>query len=234
MKPQAFGAGRAGSMFDPIEFLKKPQVILRLVAWVFAIVVFACIAQEGHVSGQLYTALDIYFPNLSNINHRKYVVLSELIVSGIFVVFWFTAFCYMADQWRREKYKELPNWNGRNSVQAAIAFAFFSIIVWIALAYFAFHRYREGVSDLFCSSYEDHTNNPVGDQAQASYPGFTGVVGTSSGFQQPPFIPTLQISNYQPPNNDILIQRAQIENADKNNDSTKVTNIIHNYFFTNK
>jgi hypothetical protein len=34
-EPQAFGAGRAGSVFDPIEFIKKPQVILRLVAWVY-------------------------------------------------------------------------------------------------------------------------------------------------------------------------------------------------------
>jgi hypothetical protein len=34
MEPQAFGAGRAGSAFDPIEFIKKPQVILRVVAWV--------------------------------------------------------------------------------------------------------------------------------------------------------------------------------------------------------
>jgi hypothetical protein len=33
-EPQAFGAGRAGSNFDPIEFIKKPQVILRIVAWV--------------------------------------------------------------------------------------------------------------------------------------------------------------------------------------------------------
>jgi len=34
-EPQAFGAGRAGSAFDPIEFIKKPQVILRVVAWVY-------------------------------------------------------------------------------------------------------------------------------------------------------------------------------------------------------
>ena len=33
-EPQAFGAGRTGSAFDPIEFVKKPQVILRIVAWV--------------------------------------------------------------------------------------------------------------------------------------------------------------------------------------------------------
>ncbi len=124
-EPQAFGAGRAGSTFDPIEFIKKPQVILRVVAWVynsyfkkiifffinvfqqvFAIIVFASIAQEGYVEGVCryngsnacgygvgigvisflltiaFTALDVYFPNISNIKQRKFVVLGELAASG--------------------------------------------------------------------------------------------------------------------------------------------------------
>lgn len=34
MEPQAFGAGRAGAPFDLIEFLKKPQSILRILSWV--------------------------------------------------------------------------------------------------------------------------------------------------------------------------------------------------------
>ena len=37
----------------------------------------------------------------------------------------------MTDQWRQEKEKDKEGWNGRNSVQAAIAFAFFSILVWV-------------------------------------------------------------------------------------------------------
>jgi len=39
----------------------------------------------------------------------------------------------MADQWRQQNSKSFPGWNGRNSVQAAIAFAFFSIIAWVKL-----------------------------------------------------------------------------------------------------
>lgn len=31
---QAYGAGMAGAGFNPIAFIKKPQVILRIVAWV--------------------------------------------------------------------------------------------------------------------------------------------------------------------------------------------------------
>ncbi|CAF1619453.1 unnamed protein product, partial [Adineta ricciae] len=144
-EPQAFGAGRTGSAFDPIEFIKKPQVILRVVAWVFATIVFASIAQEGYVNGVCrynesnacgygvaigviaflltigFTALDVYFPNISNIKTRRTAVLSELGASGALTFFWFIGFCYMTDQWRQEDQKDLPEWNGRNSVQAAIA-----------------------------------------------------------------------------------------------------------------
>ncbi len=44
----------------------------------------------------------------------------------------------MTDQWRNEPDKDKDGWNGRNSVQAAIAFAFFSIIVWVYFQDFLF------------------------------------------------------------------------------------------------
>ena len=98
--------------------------------------------------------MDVYFPNISNIKTRRTAVLSELgasgterekktndemfenlinlfFFSGALTFFWFIGFCYMTDQWRQEDQKDLPEWNGRNSVQAAIAFAFFSILVWV-------------------------------------------------------------------------------------------------------
>ncbi|XP_018330634.1 synaptogyrin isoform X1 [Agrilus planipennis] len=43
----AYGGGKAGSAFDPIAFVKRPQVILRLVCWLFSVVVFGCISSEG-------------------------------------------------------------------------------------------------------------------------------------------------------------------------------------------
>lgn len=33
-QPQAYGAGMAGGSFDPVSFIKRPQVILRIVSWV--------------------------------------------------------------------------------------------------------------------------------------------------------------------------------------------------------
>ncbi|CAF2329639.1 unnamed protein product [Rotaria sp. Silwood2] len=218
MEPQAFGAGRAGSTFDLIEFIKRPQVILRLVSWVFAIIVFACIAQEGYTNNtcryngsnacgygiaigviafllaMLFMGLDIYFPNISNITKRKGIVLAELIISGILVFLWFVGFCYLADQWRNEVDKDQVGWNGRNNVQAAIAFAFFSIISWGALIFFTFRRYRAGVSNLFSSSYEDHSAGT--GQTYSGYP----PAGNTGSFSQPPFTATQQAqSNYQPP-----------------------------------
>jgi hypothetical protein len=217
MEPQAFGAGRAGSVFDPIEFIKKPQVILRIVAWIFAIIVFASIAQEGYYNGQCvyngsnacgygiaigviaflatmaFTGLDVYFPNISNIKTRKIVVVAELITSGVLIFLWFIGFCYMADQWRQAP-KSFSGWNGRNSVQAAIAFTFFSILAWGGLAFFTFRRYREGVSNLFSSGYEDHSTG--GGQTYAGNPPASG----TGSFSQPPFTATQQAqSNYQPP-----------------------------------
>lgn len=218
MEPQAFGAGRAGSTFDPIEFLKKPQVILRILSWIFAIIVFACIAQEGYandtcrynasnacgygiaigviafIAAMVFTGLDIYFPNVSNINTRKAIVIAELITSGILTLLWFVGFCYMADQWRQEENKDMPGWNGRHSVQAAIAFTFFSIFTWGGLVFFTFRRFREGVSNLFSSSYEDHSAS--GGQTYGAYP----PTGGTGSFSQPPFTATQQAqSNYQPP-----------------------------------
>ena len=33
-QPQAYGSGMAGGSFDPVAFIKRPQVILRIVSWV--------------------------------------------------------------------------------------------------------------------------------------------------------------------------------------------------------
>ena len=34
MDAGAYGAGKAGTGFDPVAYIKKPQVILRIIAWV--------------------------------------------------------------------------------------------------------------------------------------------------------------------------------------------------------
>ncbi|XP_067830426.1 synaptogyrin-1-like isoform X1 [Heptranchias perlo] len=46
----AYGAGKAGGAFDPVTFIKQPQTILRAVSWMFSIVVFGSIVNEGYVN----------------------------------------------------------------------------------------------------------------------------------------------------------------------------------------
>ncbi|XP_053577251.1 synaptogyrin-1 isoform X2 [Bombina bombina] len=50
MEGGAYGAGKAGGAFDPQTFIRQPHTILRMVSWVFSIVVFGCIVNEGYVN----------------------------------------------------------------------------------------------------------------------------------------------------------------------------------------
>ncbi|XP_028670958.1 synaptogyrin-1-like isoform X1 [Erpetoichthys calabaricus] len=50
MEGMAYGAGKAGGAFDPQTFFRQPYTILRMVSWVFSIVIFGSIANEGYVN----------------------------------------------------------------------------------------------------------------------------------------------------------------------------------------
>ncbi|ROL41835.1 Synaptogyrin-1 [Anabarilius grahami] len=50
MQQGAFGAGRAGGAFDPLTFIQQPHTGLRIVSWLFSLVVFGCIANEGYIN----------------------------------------------------------------------------------------------------------------------------------------------------------------------------------------
>lgn len=47
---QAYGAGKAGGAFDPVTFFQQPHAILRIVNWLFSVVIFGCIANEGYIN----------------------------------------------------------------------------------------------------------------------------------------------------------------------------------------
>ncbi|XP_053550465.1 synaptogyrin-3 isoform X3 [Bombina bombina] len=159
MEGASFGAGRAGSGFEPVEFFKQPQTILRIVNWVFSIVVFGSIVNEGYInidSPELHCVfnknesacnyaisigiiaffacvfffvLDIYFPQISSVKDRKKAVLLDMGFSGFWAFLWFVAFCYLANQWQRTP--NVPQVNqAADAARAAIAFSFFSIITW--------------------------------------------------------------------------------------------------------
>uniref|UniRef100_A0A3Q0SCC9 Synaptogyrin 1 n=1 Tax=Amphilophus citrinellus TaxID=61819 RepID=A0A3Q0SCC9_AMPCI len=47
---QAYGAGKAGGAFDPATFIRQPQTVVRILCWLFSIVVLGCVANEGYVN----------------------------------------------------------------------------------------------------------------------------------------------------------------------------------------
>ncbi|XP_057597107.1 synaptogyrin-1 isoform X2 [Hippopotamus amphibius kiboko] len=50
MEGGAYGAGKAGGAFDPYTLVRQPHTILRVVSWVFSIVVFGSIVNEGYLN----------------------------------------------------------------------------------------------------------------------------------------------------------------------------------------
>ncbi|KAM4530071.1 synaptogyrin-1a isoform 2-T2 [Odontesthes bonariensis] len=47
---QAYGAGKAGQAFDPLTFIRQPQTVMRILCWLFSMVILACVANEGYVN----------------------------------------------------------------------------------------------------------------------------------------------------------------------------------------
>jgi len=177
-----YGGTLSGSRFDPLTFIRKPQVIFRLVALFFSILVFGCIASDDlYESGKcpfnedegackfgiwigviaflaclFFLVVDARFDAMSNVNTRRRAVIADLVFSGTWAFVWFICFCYLTNAWSKTS-EEIKSKASRNLVQTSIAFSFFSILIWIALDLLSFLRYRQGASTLLSTGYEDHS-----------------------------------------------------------------------------
>ncbi|XP_015516603.1 synaptogyrin [Neodiprion pinetum] len=202
----AYGGGKAGAPFDPIAFVQRPQVILRALCLLFAIIVFGSISSKGYASvdgkevclynndtnacnygvgigvlaflGSIgFLAGEYLFEQMSSVKTRKHYVLLDLGISGFWAFLYFVGFCYLTNAWGQS---EKPKGGiGVNDVQAAIAFSFFSIFSWAGCAWFAFQRFKQGTDAAFAPSYEA---DPVGGAGYTSYPD-----ATDAAYQEPPF-----------------------------------------------
>ncbi|KAG9349789.1 hypothetical protein JZ751_026142 [Albula glossodonta] len=221
----SFGAGRAGGAFDPVAFVKQPQTILRILSWVFSIVVFGSIVNEGYINNgserlhcifnknndacnygitigviaflasSFFFVLDIHFPQISSVKDRKKAVMLEIGFSGFWTFLWFVGFCFLANQWQRTSPEDLPLSQGADAARAAIAFSFFSIIVWAGLTVRAVQKYLLGTDmTLFTTDHLD------GNATIQPYPTGSGMESTET-YQSPPFTENLQTSpkGYQVP-----------------------------------
>ncbi|XP_036408825.1 synaptogyrin-3a [Megalops cyprinoides] len=214
----SYGAGRAGGDFDPVAFVKQPQTILRILAWVFSMVVFGSIVNEGYVNSgserlhcifnknndacnygitigviaflasMFFFVLDIYFPQISSVKDRKKAVLVEMGFSGFWTFLWFVGFCFLANQWSRTSPNELPLTQGADAARAAIAFSFFSIITWAGLTVRAVQKFLLGTDMTLFST--DHLD---GKPNMQPFPPSTSL-DTTDTYQSPPFTENLQTS----------------------------------------
>nr|KAF6356155.1 synaptogyrin 3 [Myotis myotis] len=177
MEGASFGAGLAGAAVDPVSFAKRPQTLLRVVSWVFAIAVFGPIVNEGYVNSDDGPELRCVFNG--NAGACRFGVTLGL---GAFLA---CAAFLLLDL----RFQQISS--------AAIAFSFFSILSWVALTLKALHRFRLG-TDMSIFATEQ-----LGTGAGQDYPGYpvgSGVEGTET-YQSPPFTETLDTSpkGYQVP-----------------------------------
>lgn len=79
-----------------------------------------------------FLAIDVQFDTIDNPDTKKYITLGDLAFSALWCFLWFIGFCYLVDMWRRTSKDDYVPMQ-INNCQAAIAFSFFSIIVWVSL-----------------------------------------------------------------------------------------------------
>ncbi|XP_061761128.1 synaptogyrin-3a [Nerophis ophidion] len=221
----SFGAGRSGSTVDPITFAKQPQTLLRILSWIFSLVVFASIVNEGYVNvgserlycvfnknadacnygvfvglvgllaGSFFLLLDYKFSSISSVKDRKKAVLLEMVFSGFWAFLYFVSFCFLATQWSQTTADELPLNQGADAARAAIAFSFFSVLTWAGLTVRAVQKYLLGTNMSLFTS--EHAD---AQPCPSDPPGGTGE--STEAYQNPPFTaenntaPTYQVPIY--------------------------------------
>uniref|UniRef100_A0A8C4NC24 Synaptogyrin 2b n=1 Tax=Eptatretus burgeri TaxID=7764 RepID=A0A8C4NC24_EPTBU len=201
------GLLRTGGALDVLDVLKRPFGVLRVVAWVFAIVVFACISNGARcafgndstcsfgvvvgvfafLAAMAFTVLEAWSPHMTSLHTQKNIMFAELLFSGIWTFLWFICFCVLTDNWRRQdqKYSYLGD-----CARAAIIFSFFSIFVWALLAFKAFKRYQtsnsyESYSDPNSGPYSTGNATESGDAFHSSP--FSVPAGAQEGYHIPSY-----------------------------------------------
>ncbi|KTG05859.1 hypothetical protein cypCar_00005347 [Cyprinus carpio] len=123
----------------------------------------------------VFIVLDAYFPQISNANERKYIVLGDL--------------CFSANQWSHTTQTVVL----ADAARAVVTFSFFSTATWAILTTFAFQRYRQGVDEVGLGY-----NDPSSSDHTSPYP--SAYAGAPEGYQQSPFTASAAAQGgYQPP-----------------------------------
>ncbi|XP_028842738.1 synaptogyrin-2a [Denticeps clupeoides] len=221
MESGAYGASLAGGAFDLASFVKLPQTVVRLLAWLCAIVVFATITAEGYTnessSGQttcIFNGSDgacsyanaigviaflacVFFLMLDayfpQISNAK--DRRNIVIADLaFSILW-TLLWFVCFCLLANQWSHTKTDNiPADAGRAVVTFSFFSVVCFALLIVFAWRRYQQGVASLD-SNYTD----PSQDHS-TPYP---SAFPASEGYQQSPFSNAPQRPAegvYQPPN----------------------------------
>jgi len=203
------GATKAGAAPDPLTFVKKPTVILRLVALLFAVIVFACISSEGwqhHEEKEIcimngsstacnfgntvaiiafiaaigFLVGEYMYEQMSSIKSRKHFLWADIGFSGLWAFFFLLAFGVMAHQWAISP--EPPAGYGHSDMVAAIFFSFCSIFIWGISGFLSFQRFKAGFDSAFGGGIDEEALRNQDQSAGGGYQSYN-----QGGYSEPPF-----------------------------------------------
>lgn len=208
----AFGGGKAGGDQDPVTFVKRPTVIIRICSLLFAIIVFGSVSSSGwyflRAQGAEVCVMNLdssachystfvgiiafiasigfivgewFFEQMSSIKTRKHYVIFDMAFSGLWAFFYFVAFIYMANSWRKTDDKF--NYDKANII-GAIVFAFLSILTWLGSVGLAYQRFKAGSTAAFSQDVGEASGLNEEDKYQA-YPG--GPEDMAGNYGEQPF-----------------------------------------------
>jgi len=213
MDPSGLGLGgvKAGGPVDPLEFIKRPTVVLRLLALVFAIVVFSCISSEGwqmdHTANQEVCIMNGSSTACSLGN--TVAIIAFLAAIGLIVgeymysqmssiktrkhFLWadigfsgLWAFFYLVAfsvmTHQWAMAEEPPAGYGHSNIRAAIFFSFISIFLWGACGFLSFQRLQAGFDSAFGGGIDEDALRTDQAQAAGGYQTYQ-----QEGFSEPPF-----------------------------------------------
>ncbi|RVE75802.1 hypothetical protein OJAV_G00002080 [Oryzias javanicus] len=179
----AYGASLAGKGFDFYKFVRQPQTVVRLLSWVFAIVVFSSITTEGYMNPPTSDTLSCIFNrNDSACSYANGIgVIAFLACIGFLLLDAYLPFMSNAKERKLAVLSDLAfsgvwtflwfvcfcllasEWSRTEDVRgipldaarAIIAFSFFSIATWGICTYFALVRFRHGVDNVTIPTYTE-------------------------------------------------------------------------------
>ncbi|XP_065390784.1 synaptogyrin-4 isoform X3 [Macaca fascicularis] len=144
---------------EAVQFLRRPKTVTRVFEGVFSLIIFSSLLTDGYqnkmespqlhcilnsnnvacsfavVAGFLaffsclaFLVLDTQETHIADTRFKTAFQLLDLILAVLWAVVWFVGFCFLANQWQHSPPKAFLL--GSSSARAAIAFTFFSILVW--------------------------------------------------------------------------------------------------------